>query len=72
MTDELDNQNLNNNDSVQDDGAKAAPEEKAEETELEKLQKKCEEYLDGWKRAKADFINYKRRHCFCVCAEFFF
>jgi molecular chaperone GrpE len=60
MADELDNQNLNNSDSVQDDGVKAAPEEKTEETELEKLQKKCEEYLDGWKRAKADFINYKK------------
>ena len=28
--------------------------------EIEKLQKKCEEYLNGWKRAKADYINYKK------------
>jgi len=24
------------------------------------LQAKCEEYLNGWKRAKADFINYQK------------
>ncbi len=30
------------------------------ETEMEKLQKERDEYLDGWKRAKADFINYKK------------
>ena len=30
------------------------------ETELEKVQKERDEYLDGWKRAKADFINYKK------------
>lgn len=29
-------------------------------TELEELQKKCDEYLNGWKRAKADFINYQK------------
>ncbi len=28
--------------------------------ELEECQKKCKEYLDGWKRAKADLINYKK------------
>ncbi|RME57611.1 nucleotide exchange factor GrpE [Candidatus Parcubacteria bacterium] len=28
--------------------------------ELEDLQRKCEEYLNGWKRAQADFINYKK------------
>ncbi len=28
--------------------------------ELKKLKKEREEYLDGWKRAKADLINYKR------------
>ena len=21
---------------------------------------KCDQYLDGWKRAKADFLNYKK------------
>ena len=36
-------------------------------TEIEQLQKdladskaKCEEYLNGWKRERADFINYKK------------
>jgi len=28
--------------------------------ELEELRKKADEYLDGWKRTKADFINYKK------------
>ena len=28
--------------------------------ELEVCTKKCEEYLAGWQRAKADFVNYKR------------
>jgi len=31
------------------------------EEELEKVKKKAEEYLNNWKRAQADFINYKRR-----------
>jgi molecular chaperone GrpE len=35
-------------------------EEICEETELDVCKKKCEEYLEGWKRAKADFINYKK------------
>lgn len=26
---------------------------------LDECQKQCGEYLEGWKRAKADFINYK-------------
>lgn len=29
-------------------------------TEMEILQKKSDEYLDGWKRAKADYSNYKK------------
>jgi len=29
-------------------------------TELEATKKQCEEYLNGWKRAKADLINYKK------------
>lgn len=29
-------------------------------TELEECKKTSEEYLNGWKRAKADLINYKR------------
>ena len=35
-------------------------ETKTEETEVEKLTKERDEYLDGWKRAKADLSNYKK------------
>lgn len=28
--------------------------------EVEELKKKCEEYLNGWKRERADFLNYKK------------
>lgn len=28
--------------------------------ELEKLKRERDEYLDGWKRSKADFLNYKK------------
>lgn len=28
--------------------------------EITELEKKCEEYLNGWKRAKADYINFKK------------
>lgn len=27
---------------------------------LEECKKKCEEYLNGWKRERADFLNYKK------------
>ncbi len=29
-------------------------------SELEECQKKCDEYLNNWKRERADFLNYKR------------
>jgi len=31
-----------------------------ENKEVEELKQKCEEYLNGWKRERADFINYKK------------
>lgn len=31
-----------------------------ENNELEKLNKQAQEYLDGWKRAKADYLNLKK------------
>jgi len=34
--------------------------ESVDNNELEKVKKERDEYLDGWKRAKADFINYKK------------
>ncbi|MEK9186207.1 MAG: nucleotide exchange factor GrpE [Patescibacteria group bacterium] len=35
-------------------------ENKKIENDLEECKKQCEEYLNGWKRAKADFINYQK------------
>ena len=43
--------------NVIDEHADTSP---AEQTELDELKKKADEYLDGWKRAKADYLNYKR------------
>ena len=39
-----------------------APEKKIEEAQekLQELEKKCSEYLNGWKRERADFLNYKK------------
>ena len=34
--------------------------EKDPKEDIEKLKRECEEYLDGWKRAKADLANYKK------------
>jgi len=42
--------NLNNNDKSFDSA----------QDELKTLQLKCEEYLNGWKRERADFLNYKK------------
>ncbi len=39
---------------------KKKKEEQALSPEIEKLTKEKEEYLNGWKRAKADLINYKK------------
>lgn len=33
---------------------------KTEEKESEQLKAKCEEYLEGWKRERAGFLNYKK------------
>ncbi|OGZ52630.1 MAG: nucleotide exchange factor GrpE [Candidatus Ryanbacteria bacterium RIFCSPLOWO2_01_FULL_48_26] len=55
MMDEIKNQNQN--------GSVAPPDEKiiAEFKEkLEQCEKQKTEYLSGWQRAKADFINYKK------------
>ncbi|MEK7086990.1 MAG: nucleotide exchange factor GrpE [Patescibacteria group bacterium] len=40
--------------------------------ELAKCEKQRDEYLDGWKRAKADFINYKKEEMerFSVLTKF--
>lgn len=35
--------------------------ELGEAVELEKLRAEADEYLDGWQRARAEFVNYKKR-----------
>lgn len=35
-------------------------EEEKKENKKNDLEKKCEEYLNGWKRERADFLNYKK------------
>ena len=34
--------------------------EDPQQSDIEKLKQERDEYLDGWKRAKADLINYKK------------
>ncbi len=41
-------------------GAGRPGEEQKPVPDIEKLSKERDEYLDGWKRAKADLINYKK------------
>lgn len=42
------------------------------EDDLKKCLKQKEEYLDGWKRARADFINYKKEEEKRVSETLFF
>lgn len=39
---------------------KKKPEDEEAEESIEKFKKERDEYLDGWKRAKADLSNYKK------------
>lgn len=41
-------------------GKQGVDEGKDPKKDLEKTEKERDEYLDGWKRAKADLINYKK------------
>lgn len=47
---------------IEEDGGEAKAEEKLKKVknELNECRKKAEEYLAGWQRAKADFINSRR------------
>ena len=38
----------------------AVPQEEPQDTAADECKRERDEYLDGWKRAKADLINYKR------------
>jgi molecular chaperone GrpE len=53
-----------NEESISEDQA-AEPELEEQvtalKTALEEMDKKAEEYLDGWQRARAEFANYKKR-----------
>lgn len=41
---------------------KSRESEKKKLSELEKVQRQAKEYLEGWQRAKADYINLKREY----------
>ncbi len=45
---------------MSEDTQKENKEEPKTEDELSKCKRQCDEYLEGWKRAKADLINYKK------------
>ncbi|MCC7357234.1 nucleotide exchange factor GrpE [Candidatus Uhrbacteria bacterium] len=47
-------------DELQQDQEQIEPTESDEATPKDDLQKKCEEYLNGWRRAQADYANLKR------------
>lgn len=56
MSDELKEEKKEENEGFEKD----ARDGKGAENAMEKCEKDKEEYLNGWQRAKADFINYKR------------
>lgn len=39
---------------------KKATADEGKTNEIEELKKKCQEYLEGWKRERADFLNYRK------------
>ncbi len=55
---------LEENDTLSDDSKNSSSQSTGDlnkkNSEIDSLKKQCEEYLDGWKRTKADFINYKK------------
>jgi molecular chaperone GrpE len=46
---------------VQEQTSETGPEPDSVQAELEKVRAQAAEYLDGWKRAQADFANYRKR-----------
>ncbi len=63
MNDEEKNENLDQDDVVfEEEGEGLQPAQKIKKLreELKKCQKEKEEYLAGWQRAKADFINARK------------
>jgi len=53
--------NQENNPQPAEAVAEAAPEIARLQKDLEAVQAKAAEYLDGWQRSRAEFANYKRR-----------
>src|ERR1700733_8536598 len=53
-------QNKNNMDGMNDEPELGAAEPNELETKLAATEKQRDEYLSGWQRTKADFINYKK------------
>lgn len=54
---------MDEKDNIQEDVSTKPNEPQSQDgnvSEIETLKKQCDEYLDGWKRAKADFINYRK------------
>jgi len=51
---------IKNNTSTESQNPSTVSENTKQLSADEKLQKERDEYLDGWKRAKADLINYKK------------
>lgn len=64
MSDEknINEEEIKDEDSGADFGSERKEEKECEKSisELETAQEKMQEYLDGWKRAKADYLNLKK------------
>jgi molecular chaperone GrpE (heat shock protein) len=45
---------------MNEENQKEAEKNHDSQSELEKIKKERDEYLSGWQRAKADFLNYKK------------
>lgn len=54
------NKNIDNNTSPQEGGFSTSDVVKGVEIKLSQCEKERQEYLEGWQRAKADFINFKK------------
>ena len=58
MTEEKNNQSSSASASAEASADKKASEDM--EKQITELKAQCDEYLNGWKRAKADYINFKK------------
>ncbi len=58
--DKKENESKEKNVSNNDVNNQSSDNSSSSASEIDLLKKQCDEYLDGWKRTKADFINYKK------------